>query len=157
MDTSSLIDLRRRYPPNIFGALWTEIEKLIEQGRLIAPREVLRELQKGDDDMYKWARKHQTMFVDLDQDQQALLTEILAAFPKWVDVETDRPVADPIVIALARQGTLANGGAKRAVVSHELPGGKGATRIPNVCQQYGVQHIQLVEMFEMEGWSFPIK
>lgn len=155
IDTSALIDLRRRYPSKVFGALWAEIEGLVAAGRLIAPREVLRELEKGDDDMYKWAKTHSGMFVDLDKDQQELLKEILRSFSKWVDTETDRPVADPMVIALARHATLANGGASRVVVSHEVPGGQGATKIPNVCQRYGIPHIQLVEMFYREGWSFP--
>jgi hypothetical protein len=154
-DTSALIDLRRRYPPKVFGALWTAIEDLIAAGRLMAPREVLRELEKGDDEMYKFAKKHPAMFVDLDGDQQHLLAEIVTAFPKWVDTDTDRPVADPMVIALARHASLANGGATRIVVSHEMPGGKGATKIPNVCQQYSIQHVQLVELFEREDWSFP--
>ncbi len=157
IDTSALIDLRRRYPPKVFGALWVEIEALITAGRLIAPREVLRELERGDDYMFKWAKRHGAMFVDLDANQQQLLREILVAFPKWIDLDTDRPVADPMLIALARTRSLADGAATRIVISHEVPGGKGATKIPNVCQQYGIPHIQLVDMFDREGWSFPAK
>lgn len=155
IDTSALIDLGRRYPPRVFGALWSKVEELIAAGRLIAPREVLRELQKGDDEMYQWAKGHPAMFVDLDHDQQILVAEIMAAFPSWIDTTTDRPVADPMVVALARSRTLADSGAPRIVVSHEVPGGKGATKIPNVCQRYGVQHMQLVDVFEREKWSFP--
>jgi len=155
IDTSALIDLRRRYPPKVFGVLWLKVEELVAAGRLIAPREVLRELQRGDDEMHQWAKKHRAMFVDLDHDQQTLLKEILAAFPGWVDTATDRPVGDPMVIALARSRTLADADAPRVVVSHELLGGRGATKIPNVCQQYGIQHMQLVDIFEREEWSFP--
>jgi len=155
IDTSALIDLRRRYPRKVFGALWAKVEELMAAGRLIAPREVLREVERGDDEMYQWAKKHRAMFVDLDHDQQTLLKEILAAFPSWVDTATDRPVADPMVVALARSRTLVDAGGPRIVVSHEILGGKGATKIPNVCQQYGIQHMQLVELFEKEDWSFP--
>jgi hypothetical protein len=153
-DTSALIDLRRRYPPKVFGALWTEVERLINRGRLIAPREVLRELQRGDDEMYKWAKTHERMFVDLDEEQMALVREIQGAFPRWIDHEADAPIADPFVIALARRQTLLNAGDPRVVVSHENPGGPGATRIPNVCERYGIEHLQLVDLFIREGWSF---
>lgn len=60
-----------------------------------------------------------------------------------------------MVIALARSRTLADADAPRVVVSHELLGGRGATKVPNVCQQYGIQHMQLVDIFEREEWSFP--
>jgi len=73
IDTSGLIDLGRRYPERVFGALWREIERLINRGRLIAPREVLRELQRGDDEMYTWAKKHERMAIDLDQEQMSLV------------------------------------------------------------------------------------
>lgn len=154
IDTSALIDLGRRYPQKVFGALWREIERLINRGGLIAPREVLRELQRGDDEMYKWAKKHDRMFVELDGEQMALVREIQGAFPRWVDHEADAPIADPFVIALARQQTLLNASAPRVVVSHENPGGPGATRIPNVCERYGIEHIQLVDLFMREGWTF---
>lgn len=154
IDTSALIDLGRRYPPGVFGALWREVGELIDRGRLIAPREVLRELQTGDDEMHEWAKKHKRMFVDLDREQMALVTEIQAAFPRWVDHEAETPVADPFLIALARRQTILNSGIPRIVVSHENPGGPGATKIPNVCEHYGIEHIQLVDLFIREGWSF---
>ncbi len=56
IDTCALIDLwRRYYPPDVFPGLWADIEKLIGQGRLIAPREVLEELRGVDDEMLEWA------------------------------------------------------------------------------------------------------
>jgi hypothetical protein len=147
-----LIDLWRRYPQKVFGALWAAIEKLIEDGRLIAPREVLRDLQKGDDEVYKWAKKRAKMFVDLDAEQQALLKEVLKDFPKWVDPLSQLPEADPLVIALARAQAFIPAG-PRVVVSHEVPGGPGATKIPNACQKYAIPHIQLVGLFIAENWS----
>jgi len=47
VDTNALIDLwRRRYPPDVFPTLWQRIEELISSGELVAPQEVLSELQK---------------------------------------------------------------------------------------------------------------
>lgn len=149
VDTSALVDLPILYPRAVFDGLWTSLEQLIADQRLIAPHEVYRELGKKDDEVFKWVKRHKAMFVDLGAAQQALLREILGAFPNWIDRETDKPVADPLVIALARSGST-----PRCVVAHENPGGKGATRIPNVCQQYGIDYVKLAEMSVREGWRF---
>jgi len=136
-------------PPAVFPAVWTSLEQLVVAGRLIAPREVLRELAKRDDVVHKWATANGHMFVNLDGPQQTMLTQIMTDFPGWVDLGASTPVADPFVIALARSGT-----APRCVVSHENPGGPGAFKIPNVCQRYSVEHLRLVDVFVREGWTF---
>ena len=149
VDTSSFVDLPRHYPQAVFPAVWTSLEQLVAAGRLIAPKEVLRELAKKDDVVHNWAKANGHMFVNLDGPQQTVLLQIMADFPTWVDSAASTPVADPFVIALARSG-----GAQRCVVSHELPGGPGAVKIPNVCQRYSVEHLRLVDVFVREGWTF---
>ncbi len=151
VDTSALIDLPRHYPQASFDAVWTSLELLIADKRLIAPREVLKELSKKDDAVHRWAKKNSSMFLDLDGPQQALLSQIMSDFQNWVDLAATSPVADPFVIALARTG-----GSSRCVVSHENPGGPGAVKIPNVCQHYNVDHIRLVDVFVKEGWRFHV-
>ncbi|OHB74310.1 MAG: hypothetical protein A2Z25_23310 [Planctomycetes bacterium RBG_16_55_9] len=70
IDTNALIDLwRRRYPRDVFPTLWRKIEGLIKSGELVAPQEVLNELQRQYDELYIWAKK-QKCFKDLDCDQQ---------------------------------------------------------------------------------------
>ena len=70
IDTCALIDLWRRvYPRDIFRTLWKNIEKFISDGRLIAPREVFKELEKQDDELLEWTRKHKKMFKNLDNEQ----------------------------------------------------------------------------------------
>lgn len=149
VDTSALIDLPRNYPQVVFPPVWSSLEQLIVADRLIAPKEVLRELAKKDDAVHKWAKANGQMFVTLDAPQQALLSQIMNDYQGWVDVSTTTPVADPFVIALARSG-----GSSRCVVSHENAGGPGAVKIPNVCQRYTVEHIRLVDVFVKEGWTF---
>jgi hypothetical protein len=70
-------------------------------------------------------------------------------FPTWVDYETSQPVADPVVIALARSYNPT-----ATVVAHETPGGAGAMKIPNVCGVYGISWMTLPQMFVAEGWNF---
>ena len=53
IDTNALIDLwRRRYPRDVFPTLWQKIEGLIKSGELVAPQEVLNELQRQHDELY---------------------------------------------------------------------------------------------------------
>jgi len=54
IDTSAIIDLwRRKYAPDVFPSLWKNLENLISQGFLIAPRKVFEELEKQDDELLR--------------------------------------------------------------------------------------------------------
>lgn len=150
IDTSALVDLPRNYPSAVFqGTVWRSLETLIGVARLRAPREVRRELYKQDDEVYRWVRRHGSLIVGLAPQQQRFLREIMDQFPTWVDHETSQPVADPIVIALARAYNP-----PATVVAHENPGGAGAMKIPNVCRTYDLSCMTLPQMFVAEGWAF---
>lgn len=80
IDTGALIDLwRRRYPRDVFRTLWNKIEEMIRTGELIAPQEVLVELQRQHDELSAWARG-QKFFLDLDGEQLKCVTDIMARF-----------------------------------------------------------------------------
>lgn len=152
IDASALVDLKYDYPRTSFAAVWTRLGALVPDGRLIAPREVYRELSKKEDEVYAWAGANGAMFSDPDEQQQTIVREILKKYPRWIDVETERPVADPLVIAMARARRLA--GVDCVVVVHEEMKGPGATRVPNVCREYDVPFMRLPEVIVAEGWSF---
>jgi succinate dehydrogenase flavin-adding protein (antitoxin of CptAB toxin-antitoxin module) len=101
IDTSALIDLWRDYPIDIFPSLLEEIEKLMSDEFLIAPKQVLDELEKIDDDLLKWVKKHKKMFINLDAEQIQLVKDILSKFPNLIDATKTIPDADPFIIALA--------------------------------------------------------
>ena len=150
MDTSSLIHAwRRAYPPNRFPKLWAEIDTLIDEGRLMASIEVYLELQKKDDEVCEWAKtRKETMFREIDEDTQAALVGIMAAYPKLVDTSTGKSGADPFVIALASCPP------KATVVTQEGVGSQKSPKIPYVCQQEGIQCINLLAMIDAEDWVF---
>lgn len=149
VDTSALVDLRRRlYPPDVFPSLAARVQTIITEGNLVAPREVLKELEKVDDEVLRWAKQHEKMFSNLDSQQRDLAHEILAQFPRRVDSDKTIPDADPFVIALAR--------AKRwTVITSEKPATPGGRpMIPDVCQHYEVECLGLLDFFRKRGWSF---
>ncbi len=148
IDTNALIDLWRRvYPPDVFKGLWEKIEGQVEEGFLIAPKEVLSELEQQDDELLRWAKLHRKMFKALDADQQRHVAEILERFPDLVDPNKVTPDADPFVIALAMsQGWK--------VITSEAPSRGGRPKIPNVCSSFGIGCLSLLEFFREKNWEF---
>lgn len=151
IDTSALIDLKP-YFPDIFTSLWKNLENLISQERLFAPREVFEELKKKDDELFKWAKGHRRMFKDLDNAQMEQMRNILRDFPNFVDMNKTTPEADPFVIALA----ISEG---CTVIASEKPvnldvNPDACPRIPDVCKKRNVKCITLEEFFREQKWEF---
>jgi len=103
VDTSSILDAwRRYYPPDIFPALWTNLDQLITSGSLRATDEVRIELERKDDEVLAWTAGRVGFFVELDNRIQRTVTNILSRHPKLLDTRSNRSGADPFVIALAQ-------------------------------------------------------
>ena len=159
IDSCSLIELNRKYPIDIFPSVWQKIESLIDSGFLVSPKEVLKEIEKGDDNLKEWAKKQTKLFKNLTARQIQIVQEILAKYPRWLNEDSMMPIADPFVIALAiemeqdPQKTLIETIKKRIVVSEERMSGK-KTKVPYVSHQYGIECIFLIDMFRNEGWVF---
>jgi hypothetical protein len=138
--------------------LWLFLEELIAAGRLIAPNEVLRELEKGDDEIHKWALTQKSAFIDLTPELGAILSEILKDIPELAKAIALKPgpYADPLLVALAllrvRSGTT-----NCTVVTQERVGGSGSVRIPNLCSRYGITSVALLDMVRLEGLTFELK
>ena len=96
IDTSSILDAWRRHsPPDVFPALWTNLEQLIGTGLLRASEEVRNELERKDDEVLAWAKKQSGFYVPLDKPIQISVRTILAGFPKLLDTMVNRSGADP--------------------------------------------------------------
>lgn len=155
IDTSSLIDLGRNSPRDIFPTLWSNVEMLVENSTLISPQEVLLELKESDDPVTNWAIQLRGFFREPTHRQFKLLREILNSHP--IVKNDGKYDADPWLIALAleesRQSQETLIPTESIIVTEEK---MKATKvnIPFVCQQYGVQTVTLFDMFRREGWSF---
>jgi hypothetical protein len=151
IDTSALVDgWTRYYPPDVFPQLWTKLEALVNDKRVVAPDEVLRELSKKEDDLFKWAKKNDTLFLPLDSAIQAATQDILAVFPRLVDSERDRSTADPFVIAVARVHTYC------VVTGEKNSGNLKRPKIPNVCDHFNVRYINMLQFMREQRWQFSI-
>jgi|SRR3972149_10116201 len=148
IDTSALLDAWVRwYPPDLFPKLWQNIEALVIEQRLLATEEVLIELEKKDDDIFKWAKK-QKMFFPLTSEIQKIASDILIKFPRLIDSRKERSQADPFVIALAKHKNCL------VITGEKNFGTDNRPRIPIVCREFGVKPISIIELIRAEGWKF---
>jgi hypothetical protein len=148
IDSSALIHgWRRVYRPKNFGYVWERFAGLAEEGRLRSSIEVYNELEKKDDELFKWCKERKAkMFVEIDDATQNHVARIMANYPRLVDTVKGRSGADPFVIALA-----ATMNPFMVVVTEESP---GKTRIPDVCADEKIECCGLADMIEREDWKF---
>lgn len=151
-DTSSLRVLRNFYPER-FPSFWQLFNELVANGTVISVREVLRELeiQLEEGHMHDWIRNHRNLFLQPGEEEMRFVEAILAVphFRALISLRAilvGRPVADPFVIASAR--------VKEGIVVTQESSPPNAAKIPNVCQHYGIDCIDLEEFMEREGCRF---
>ena len=81
-DTSAFMETwNNLYPPDTFSDLWERIDGLIDDGRIISPDEVEKEMARKDDALKSWAKARQQAFVKLDGARRSP-TNILACSTK---------------------------------------------------------------------------
>lgn len=147
IDTSALLEAYvRRYPPDIWPSLWqSKLDQLAETGLLVAPLDVYEDLRKRDDEIFAWVGQHKAMLIDIDQFEPEL-AGIMAEFPRLVHAKSGKSGSDPMVIALARARDL-------TVVSEEGVSQINNPKIPFVCNQIGIRHINLLEFIREQRWT----
>lgn len=151
IDTSSLIHgWREVYFPENFEGFWEELGELADNGVLIASKEVLLEIKRRDESIYKWCLEHESMFIELNDTQMENLSTLMAKYPRFVDTRKGRNAADPVVIALAMSYSP-----QLTVITQEGPGGTiEKPKIPFVCAQENVPCTNLAQLVRREGWKF---
>jgi Domain of unknown function (DUF4411) len=151
LDTSAILHAwRRDYPPDTFPTLWTRLEELIADGQIIAPDEVVLELERGGDEIHDLAQGQEGLSVEPDGEAQAVVQEIVDRWPEFVPEESHDGIwADPYVIAVASVTGA-------TVVTGEVLAGANARKpkIPNVCHALGIAHTTLLGVLRAEGLTF---
>jgi hypothetical protein len=138
-DSSALIHGWRR--------IWDRLGALIEEGRLKASIEIYNDLEKKDDELFKWCKdRKDKLVVDIDATIQAHVAHLMKAHPRMVDTVKGRSGSDPFVIALA-----ASTNPTMTVVTEEFV---GKVRIPDVCNAEKIPYCGLADLIEREDWKF---
>lgn len=156
IDTSSLIELNKHNPMDVYPGVWEKIEQLINSNRLVAPKEVFNEIKQTDDSLSAWSKTQSKMFIEPTLRQIEIVKDLLDKYPSLIKIDR-RHDADPWIIALAielitdPQQSLVT--IKRIVVTEEkLRGNK--IKIPFVCEKFTIESIDIIDMFRVEGWKF---
>ena len=149
IDTSAIIEgWFRLFPPDIVPGFWEGIDELIRNGELRATEEVLTELERKHDIIFNWACERQDLFIPIDERTQLIVRDILQNHRTLIDSRRNRSSADPFVIALAMMNSS-------IVVTEEHPTeSDNRPHIPDVCNAYNLEWINLVELIRREGWEF---
>jgi hypothetical protein len=150
LDTSSLIAAwLERYPIDNFPGFWDQLSRSIAKGDVVASVEVMREVKKKDNDLFKWCRKQTKLPVEVDDASQAHVQAIMMQYPKFVDTRTGKNSGDPFVISLALSHNP-----KLVVVTEENGGSANRPAIPYVCRALNVTSISLLQLIQAYAWKF---
>jgi hypothetical protein len=148
LDTSGFLDAwLRHYPIDVFPTIWDRLDGATRRGILFASDEVLRELEKKDDDAHAWMKARPDMIIPFDTHIEAEVIRLMTRFPRLVDTKKGRSGGDPFVIAVALVHGL-------TVITGEHATGKpDAPRIPDVCKDLGVPCIRMLDFFREQRWN----
>lgn len=152
-DSDSLINLFKHYYREQFPSLWEKFDVLIEEGDILSVREVFNEISERDDHLSKWAKSNKSLFPEPNNSEMAHVASIFSvshfqAIVRKQEILKGKPVADPFVIAKA--WAFGNNG---CVVSEEYKK-PNASKIPNICERFGVNCVNLEKFMKLESWKF---
>lgn len=151
-DTSAFSPLFRNFYRRRFPTLWTQFDDLVDDGRIVSTREVLREIEDSSIvTMREWAGSHKDVFGTPTAEEGTFVGRIYSVPHFQQNIELQKILnggknADPFVIARAAVSEM-------SVVTMEMLR-PNATRIPNICEHFGVPWITLEGFMEAEGWEF---
>jgi len=137
--------MRRVYPRDVFPSAWEKLEDLAESKIIASTEDVLEEIKTQDDEILEWANEHKEIFYPLSEEIQHGAIKILETHDNLIDLKQRKSGADPFVIATAIVHSC-------TVVTEEKPsGGPNRSKIPDVCKDYGIKCINILDMLRDEG------
>jgi len=152
-DSSPFIVLFRHFYPSRFPSLWEKFESMIEDEKIISVREVANEINSygNEDRLIEWARNHKELFLKPNREELLFVTEIFKVehFQTLIRKKErlqGKPVADPFIISKAKilKGTI--------VTQEQWK--ENSAKLPNVCEYFEIECIDLENFMENEDWSF---
>lgn len=133
-DTSAFINgSRHHYFLDSMPGVWALVEAAIDDGRVVVPREVYRELLAQDDEITSLIRRHEEAIAEPTKEVQHRAGVLQNMFRK----PALRDLADPFVMAEAEARGF-------AVVTYEgitfagEPARKAADKLPALCERVGI-------------------
>jgi hypothetical protein len=159
VDSSIFITLNRVYSFGLLPAdIWDLLDELFAAERIMSHEFVFSEIcpkTTKPDFLAQWVKNKEQYFYPVTARQTQLVEQILSKFPELINHTKEIDEADPWLVSLAiekRESTnLFDSYSTVTVVSNES--GKSGTKIPAVCREFKVPHMNLKEFFIDNGWK----
>lgn len=158
IDASSLMQLNRINPIDIYPTPWKKIESLAQSGQLFSLREVFNEIVQGTDALADWTKGQRKWFKDFTPRQLEIAKSVLNIFPSFAK-GVGKFDADVWIVAMAieMQESLQNqqtiSPTAIVVVTDEKIKGN-SVKVPFVCKHFNIESCSLFEWFRKESWKF---
>jgi hypothetical protein len=151
IDSSSFRVLSNYYEAR-FPTFWNLFEKECNSGRVISVREVLEELKEYNQNwIWQKARLLSHIFLSPTEPETSFVANLMAqkryqALISRANILQGKPVADPFLIAAAHHhsGTVVTGEKWKP----------NASKVPNVCHDYGIDSTNVEGLLATFGWTF---
>lgn len=149
-DTGPFITLFRNYYPKTFKTLWQLFDKMVDDGSIVSTREVRNEILFPPN-LVSWSKTHKEIFATPTAKETNVVRDIYAIKHFQQNIEAKKLFAggnsaDPFVVskAVIIVGSVVTTEEKKP----------NAAKIPNICDEFGVNCLSLEEFMEEEGWEF---
>lgn len=154
LDSNVFMEAARRYYAfDLDSPFWDNLIRLSEEERIISIDKVKTEIERGKDELAKWATNaFHRAFASSDDD------DVIKSYGKimnWVYQQSQYSDAAKAEYAESPDGwIIAYAHAKQCIiVTHEVlnPNIKRKVPIPNVCQQFSIQWVDTFKMMRELG------
>ena len=157
LDANVFVEAARRYYAfDLAPKFWGSLIQYAESGHIQSIDRVKQELERGQDELAAWAKRDFSQgFASTDEvDVVSCYGDIMT----WVQGQNQFSAAAKSDFASGANGWLvAHANVKNyVVVTHEVlnPEIQRKVPIPNVCQEFNVQHVDTFEMLRQLGVRF---
>jgi hypothetical protein len=139
------------YPLDVFKPQWNFLEAAMKDGRVVAPRIVETELEKWNKNvsaMRGWLHEHRYLFHDImSDDQLAAAKQVVNFYPAYATSVNYLGDLEVMAFAMARGLTVISLEVKATQHSAKKP------KIPNICEEFGIQWVNLAGFLRAEGFA----
>lgn len=150
-DTSGLIEIKS-LPREERPKLLAQLSKLVKEGRVRMPNQVVVELERYADWIHEWALEVQGIACSGSPSMEDV-KDVLAVVPKILDPKKDAGVdeADPYVLAMARQIKMRGDDVR--VVTQETKDKGDKMSLNTAAGILGLASVPLAGFLHVEGMS----
>ncbi len=156
IDTMVMVGIGRIiYPPELKQKARTIVDDLVAKKRVISSMEVYDEIyfkrsKKDGDEVCLLADKYKDagVFHRIGDEDQLRIADVLAQFPDFLKYDSEKPDADPWLVALAMRNegwTIVSRDGEK-----DTPGMK---RMKQVCRHFNIPYITDTEFYKLHGWQ----